>query len=208
MSLDLLDERQQATNLIVSVGKTGALRDEAINPIVAALKKKNCRLLGWQLYAADSDNFNNFVLQLGDMIDAYADSQAVDKRKMLFYAELFCRSNLLRDAGNNFFILDYPYASMTQGGFLFPEKGETLSVELFIGAVDSIMSKIRADNRLDGSKFYKTFDVTEQIHTAADPRNIEILIDGLELPKPIINGGGFNPDVSEWGEGEDVEIQM
>lgn len=60
----------------------------------------------------------------------------------------------------------------------------------------------------DGSKFYKTFDVTEQIHTAADPRNIEILIDGLELPKPIINGGGFNPDVSEWGEGEDVEIQM
>lgn len=157
MSLDLLDDRQQSTNLIVSVGETGSLRDEAINPIVAALKKKNCRLLGWQLYAADSDNFNNFVLQLGDMIDAYAGSQVVDKRKMLFYADQFCRSNLLRDAGNNFFMLDYPYASMTQGGFLFPEKGETLSPELFTGAVDSIMSQIRADNRLLSESIDRAF---------------------------------------------------
>ena len=157
MSLDLLDDRQQSTNLIVSVGETGSLRDEAINPIVAALKKKNCRLLGWQLYAADSDNFNNFVLQLGDMIDAYAGSQVVDKRKMLFYADQFFRSNLLRDAGNNFFMLDYPYASMTQGGFLFPEKGETLSPELFTGAVDSIMSQIRADNRLLSESIDRAF---------------------------------------------------
>jgi hypothetical protein len=131
-ALDLLDDWQQSVNLIVSVGETGLVGDGAINPIVAALKKKNCRLLRWQLYAADSDNFNNFVLQLGNIINAYADSQVVDKRKIILYANQFCGINLLRDAGNNFFILDYPYTSLTQGGFLFPEKEEILPLELSI----------------------------------------------------------------------------
>lgn len=54
-------------------------------------------------------------------------------------------------------MLDYPYASMTQGGFLFPEKGETLSPELFTGAVDSIMSQIRADNRLLSESIDRAF---------------------------------------------------
>lgn len=60
----------------------------------------------------------------------------------------------------------------------------------------------------DGSKYYRSFDVTDQVHNAPDPRNVEILIDGLELPKPIINGGGFQPDVNDWANGEDIEIEM
>lgn len=60
----------------------------------------------------------------------------------------------------------------------------------------------------DGSRFYKTFDVTDQVHGATDRCNVEIVIDGLELPKPIINGGGFNPDVDEWTDGDEIEIPM
>lgn len=156
-ALDLLDGQEQATSLIVSVGETGALHGEAMAPVITALKKKNCRLLGWQLYTTNSDNFNNFVLQLNDMIDAYATSRVTDKRGMILYADQFCSRNLLRDAGNNFFLLDYPGGSMTQGGFLFPEKGETLRTELFAGAVDTLLSQIRADNRLLSGSIDRAF---------------------------------------------------
>ena len=52
-----------------------------------------------------------------------------------------------------------------------------------------------------------TYDVTEQVHTAPDPRNVHILLYGLPVPKPIANGGGFRPNVSEW-ETEEENIEM
>lgn len=76
---------------------------------------------------------------------------------MILYADQFCRSNLLREAGPNFLMLDYPYASMTQGGFLFPEKGETLPMELFAGAVDSIVTQIKADHQLLSESIDRAF---------------------------------------------------
>lgn len=59
--------------------------------------------------------------------------------------------------GPNFLMLDYPYASMTQGGFLFPEKGETLPMELFAGAVDSIVTQIKADHQLLSESIDRAF---------------------------------------------------
>ena len=59
----------------------------------------------------------------------------------------------------------------------------------------------------DDSKWYYTYDVTDQIHNAPDPRNVHIVLDGLPLPKPIVNGGGFKPTVKEW-QTVDVDIQM
>ncbi len=41
---------------------------------------------------------------------------------MILYADQLCRSNLLREAGPNFLMLDYPYASMTQGGSVSGER--------------------------------------------------------------------------------------
>lgn len=59
----------------------------------------------------------------------------------------------------------------------------------------------------DGSKWYYTYDVTDQIHAAPDPRNVHILLDGLPLPKPIANGGGFQPEVDPWNP-IDIPIEM
>ncbi len=55
----------------------------------------------------------------------------------------------------------------------------------------------------NGDKFYfgadsKKWDVTWQIHEAPDKRRVHIIIDGLDLPKPIQNGGGYNPSVDDW----------
>jgi hypothetical protein len=59
----------------------------------------------------------------------------------------------------------------------------------------------------DNSKWYYTYDVTGQINSAPDPQNVHIVLDGLPLPKPIVNGGGFKPEVDEWNT-VDVDIEM
>lgn len=59
----------------------------------------------------------------------------------------------------------------------------------------------------DDSKWYYTYDVTDQIHSAPDQRNVHIVLDGLPLPKPIVNGGGFQPTVDEW-QSVDIDIEM
>lgn len=57
----------------------------------------------------------------------------------------------------------------------------------------------------DGTKWYHNYDVTDQIATAPDPRNVHIVVQGLDLPKPIASGSGFHPDVNEWN---DININL
>ena len=54
-----------------------------------------------------------------------------------------------------------------------------------------------------GEKYYfgdgsDKFNVTSQIHNAPNKRRVHIIIDGLDLPKPIENGSGYNPSVDDW----------
>ena len=59
----------------------------------------------------------------------------------------------------------------------------------------------------DQSRWYYTYDVTDQIHSAPNQRDVHIVFDGLPLPKPIVNGGGFQPTVEEWQE-VPIDIEM
>lgn len=59
----------------------------------------------------------------------------------------------------------------------------------------------------DGSKWYYTYDVSDQIRQAPDPLNVHIVLDGLPLPKPITNGSGMHPSVDDW-ENVEVDIEM
>lgn len=57
----------------------------------------------------------------------------------------------------------------------------------------------------DGNDKLYMYDVTDQVHSAPNPRDVYIILDGLPLPKPIVNGGGFQPSVDNW---EDVELDL
>ena len=59
----------------------------------------------------------------------------------------------------------------------------------------------------DGSKYYYRFDVSEQVNNAPDKRHIRIVLEGLPLPKPIVNGGGFHPSVDKW-DTEEVNLSV
>lgn len=56
----------------------------------------------------------------------------------------------------------------------------------------------------DGSTRFFTdrddFDVTNQIHSASDPQNVHIIIDGLNLPEIVGNGdnGAWNTTIDDW----------
>ena len=52
----------------------------------------------------------------------------------------------------------------------------------------------------DGSKWYYSQDITEQLHEAlsSDDTHVYIELDGLPLPKPIVNGSGFQPTIDGW----------
>lgn len=156
-TLVLPDDSPDAVNLIIEIGETGGLQEEAPASVAAALGKKNCRLLGWQLYGSAEEPYNNYNLQLSDMIGQYAAYRTAAKRKIILYTDQLRRTNLFRDRGNNYFMLDYPDASMSQGGFIFPEKGQALPMELFAGAVDSLVTQIRADNRLLSESIDRAF---------------------------------------------------
>lgn len=59
----------------------------------------------------------------------------------------------------------------------------------------------------DGSKWYYTYDVTDQIDNAPDRRHVHIVIEQLDLPTPITTGEGFAPSVDGY-ETERVDIEM
>lgn len=59
----------------------------------------------------------------------------------------------------------------------------------------------------DGTRWYHTFDVTDKLHACDDMAAMEIRLSELQFPKPIVNGGGFHPQVNEWQE-IDINIDM
>lgn len=64
----------------------------------------------------------------------------------------------------------------------------------------------------DGSKWYYTNDVTNQMHdssssTPTDDNHIYIELDDLPVPKPIVNGSGFQPTIDGW-QGVEIEVGM
>jgi hypothetical protein len=59
----------------------------------------------------------------------------------------------------------------------------------------------------DNSRWYYDFDVTDQVHNSQDPYEIHIVLEDLPFPKPVVNGGGFQPEVDEWNS-VDIVIPM
>lgn len=59
----------------------------------------------------------------------------------------------------------------------------------------------------DHTGSYATYDVTDQVREAPDPHHVNIVVDGLKLPKPISSGSGFMPNVNEWNS-VDYTLEM
>ncbi|MDE6754120.1 MAG: DUF5119 domain-containing protein [Muribaculaceae bacterium] len=58
----------------------------------------------------------------------------------------------------------------------------------------------------DGSKWYYTFNVDDQVSKAPDPKHVHIVVSGLNLPKAMTSGG-LLPEVNDW-QTEIVDLKM
>ncbi|MEG0518255.1 MAG: type VI secretion system protein TssR [Bacteroidales bacterium] len=148
-SLKILAPCKDQTNIIIVFGERGdPLSELAPRHIPPLLSQLNCRLLGVQIYACDKNISTNFVLQLTNMIEKYAADHTINKRNMIFFANQFCRKNIFREFGDNFYALNNSPVCMSQGGVLFPEKGEQIQLERIAPAIDTLFKQIIFDNTL------------------------------------------------------------
>lgn len=158
-AVNLFNKCPDETNVVVVVGDKGYNSEWADSTLVNQMVRNNCRLLGFQLYSGNPDNFNNFVLQVGNMIDSYAPKISKQKRNLIVYADQLRNENEYKEtAKKNAYCLDFPERSMTQGWLVFPQKNETLELEGLASSVDSMLVQVKYDNTLLVNSLYQAFD--------------------------------------------------
>lgn len=159
LAVNMFNKCPDETNVLVVVGDKGFNSEWADSTLVNQMVRNNCRLLGFQLYGGKQDNFNNFVLQIGNMIDNYAPKISKQKREMIVYSDQLRGSNEYKETQKkNAYCLDFPDRSMTQGWLVFPQKDETLELDALASSVDSLLAQIKYDNTLLVNSLYRAFD--------------------------------------------------
>lgn len=147
-SVESFDNQPDATNLIILIGDKRQTSSGIDNALLKRVLKNNCRIIGFQVYAGEGDDYNNFVLDIEDAINSYADGMIIKKRKVLVSPEQIKRTNNYTQVGNlkNSYRLDFPSNSITQGALFFPQKSELLPMEILTNNIDTIVQQIKSDN--------------------------------------------------------------
>lgn len=147
-AVDSFDGSTDATNLIVLIGETGYINESLDTGLMNKLLQNNCRILGFQVHAGEDNAYNNFVLDIESMINSYSNGLIKKKGDILVSPEQVRRENIYVEitGAKNGFRLDFPNRSTTQGFILFPQKGETLPMDVLSNNVDTILQQIRNDN--------------------------------------------------------------
>ncbi|WP_029906694.1 type VI secretion system protein TssR domain-containing protein [Prevotella sp. 10(H)] len=148
-SVELFEKEKQATNLIVLVGDKRVTNNAIDSLLVNRMIKNNCRLIGFQVYGGEGDDYNNFVLDIEDVISAYSKKMLKTKREIMASPEQIRRANYYIPAGGktNGYRLDFPDNSVTQGALFFPQKNEMLPMEVLANNVDTIIQQVKMDNK-------------------------------------------------------------
>lgn len=152
-SISLLSQYRDEQNIVIVIGENGSQKEMIDDALVNSLVNANCRIIGCQLFSNRGNSFNNFVLQVEDMITRSADRLAKVKKKQLVHSEQICSNNHYKEFSENVYGLDYPKNSMHQGWVIFPRKKEALSPDLLLSVADSTISMIE----------YETKDILDHI---------------------------------------------
>lgn len=144
-AVNMIEQRKEDTNLMIILGESGY--SEAVDTfLLNRIADANCRILGFQLHGKVDNESNNFVLQIESMINHYAAKKIKTKRDVIVYADQLRKQNRYKESSKNTYKLDFPDRSMTQGWIVFPEKNESMPLEILINSIDSIITEIKWDN--------------------------------------------------------------
>jgi len=147
-AFELVKDDPDATNLFVIIGETGYPSENITETIEKQLLKNNCRVIGFQTYAGGDDHYNNFVLNIESMITSYSDKMLKTRGDLLVSPKQLRYDNYFTEVEDmkNGYRLDFPGNSITQGAVFFPQKRETLPLEILTNNVDTIVQQIKEDN--------------------------------------------------------------
>lgn len=193
-AVNLFKDHKKESNLVILIGETGNNSEWADSTLVNRMAEYNCRILGFQLFGGNPDKFNNFVLQVENMIDNYAAKISRQKREIIVYADQLRKYHEYREINKNVYCLDFPDRSMTQGWVVFPQKQENLPLEGLASSVDTLLQQVKADNRLLTQSLYKAFDEVGNFRNREDstlvdyfqmqPSGIKTLPEALRNAEP------------------------
>lgn len=145
-AIQLFDGKKQESNILIIIGETGYNNENTDTALLEQISELNCKILAFQLYGGEPNTYNNFVLQIENMIEAYAKKIAVEKREIIVSPQKLRKSNDFKESAKNVFCLDFPEKSMTQGWILFPEKKQAMDLSTFTNCTDSLIMEIKEDN--------------------------------------------------------------
>jgi hypothetical protein len=163
---DMIEEYPNGSNVLIVIGESG-YSEYADSMLVRRIANANGRILGYQTYNKKlSDEDNNFVLQIENMIDVCSRHDAVTRKERLVYPEQYKPHPAYRESTRNTYALDFPQKSMMQGWVLFPGKDEDMQMDILSKSIDTLVRDVRNDNdtviaRIDrafhefGNKLYR-----------------------------------------------------
>jgi hypothetical protein len=188
----------KATNIVVLVGERAMQQDTIPQDMHNELVRCNGRLLSYQVYADNEDDYNNFVLQSLDIIETYAQQYRTLNRRQMVYSDQLREENSFIEGAKNVWALDYPARSMTQGMVVFPEKGRPADPKLLISSIDSLVRQVESANQTLIGSLDRAFAQTGRHYSRFQPKITDYL--GISPQTSIAPhiGGAFQTTSPEW----------
>ena len=157
-AVEMMEEYPDETNLMIVIGESGYESEKADSIVARRIANVNGRIIGYQIFnEALSDNDNNFVLQIENMIENVALYDVPLRRERLVFTSQFKPDIYYRESTKNVYTIDQQ-KSMSQGWILFPAKSVEMQHDVLTQSIDTIFTEIRADNNSVIECLYRAFN--------------------------------------------------
>ncbi|MDB5250021.1 MAG: hypothetical protein JWQ40_4415 [Segetibacter sp.] len=152
-ALDLFPTDNFENNIIINVGTTGNKFDNTSpveRDLVRKIGKSNARILAFQPFSDYYSLFNNYVLQIRELLDKSAVLLAEQKKGWIVNSNDLVLTQKFNSVlyDSTAYRLDFPNNSMIPGGLVFSTKGSTGSFRLFENFISKTLQQIKDDNEM------------------------------------------------------------
>ena len=145
-AVEMMEIHPEETHLLIVIGESGYTSEKADSILAKRIATANGRVLGYQIFNEKlSNEDNNFVLQIENLIEKYTQYDMSMRRERLVYTSQYKPEVRYRESVRNVYALD-PQKSMTQGWILFPAKTEDMQLDILTQSIDTLIMETRQDN--------------------------------------------------------------
>ncbi|MFK8266998.1 type VI secretion system protein TssR domain-containing protein [Capnocytophaga cynodegmi] len=170
----ILSEYKNENNIIVVIGESGNDKEQIDNHLVQRIVSSNARILGYQLYSDTGNLYNNFILQIQDIISRSSQEIIKKKKNFLVNSTQLCTENLFVEHSENIYRLDFSEQSMWQGWIVFPKKKEQMSQDLLVSSISSFIEEIQVDAQNITDQLQKSFIASGMSRSKINPQWVSL----------------------------------